>query len=82
MKNEKSYKYLNYKNLEFFNKTEDRYQSLNSYILENNHLSSYLSSLNDNYLIAFKNNINFINKYKMKNKIKNFRVNKIQYLYY
>ena len=82
MKDEKSCRYLNYRDLEFYNNIEDRYHILSTYTLKNNQLSSYLSSLKDNYITAYINNINFIKKSKIKYNIKNYNINNLQFIYY
>jgi hypothetical protein len=60
MKDGKLYRHLNYKNLEFFKNIEDRRYTLNSYILANDTLSSYIPIFKDNYLIAYNSNIDLI----------------------
>ena len=82
LKNGKSYRSLNYNNLEFFNNIEDRYHSLNTYTLNNNSLSSYLSSLKDQYLTTYINNVNSIRNGKLKTRINKSRINKIEFIYY
>jgi hypothetical protein len=60
MKEGKKNKQLNYTNIEYFKFIEDRQHTLNTYILPNENISSYLPMYKDNYLIAFKRNIDLI----------------------
>jgi hypothetical protein len=61
MKESKTYKHLNYTNLEYFKSIEDRQHTLNTYILSNDSLSSYIPFYKDSYLIAFNKNRDLIN---------------------
>ena len=82
MKEGKKNKQLNYTNIEYFKFIEDRQHTLNTYILPNENISSYLPMYKDNYLIAFKRNIDLIHNWKLKDKVLNYDINNLQFVYY
>jgi len=70
---------LNYKNLEFFNKKEERYHYLNSYTLMYNNLSDFIPTLDYRYLSIVKDYLNcFSNNNRRKPNLNN-RYKYIQY---
>lgn len=72
---------LNYKNLEFFNKKEERFHYLNSYTLMYNNLSNFIPLFNYNYKSIYKDYINFISSIVRKN-IRPKLTDKYEYAYY
>jgi len=62
MKDRKTPNHLNYNNLEYYREKDDRYLYLNSYLIENNQLYSYISTIYSNTITGFNNNINLLKK--------------------
>jgi hypothetical protein len=73
---------LNYTNMEWYNDNELRTHKLESYALPNDTLSRYLSSIKNNYIFAFNQNIRSIKKFKIKKKIWRNKITNLQFMYY
>jgi hypothetical protein len=70
---------LNYSNLEFFNKKEERFHYLNSYTLKYNNLSDFIPIISKRYMSLVRNYIKFISDISRRKK----RIeNKYNYVYY
>jgi hypothetical protein len=72
---------LNYKNLEFFNKKEERFHYLNSYTLMYNNLYNFIPLFNYNYESIYKDYINYISSIVHKN-IRPRLIDNYEYAYY
>jgi hypothetical protein len=84
MKENKSSHCLNYKNLEFFNKKLEKSYTLNTYPLYKARLDNYIPSVKFNYINTFKDNLNNIKSWDIKNKLihKKGTLTNIRYVYY
>jgi hypothetical protein len=86
MKDNQSSHSLNYTNLEFFNRKNNKNNNLNSYFVEGNNLINYLPNIENNYINAFNNNIKLIipleKRIKIWKDLEDSEVTRIQYIYY